>query len=140
MAVIYVATAVSAGSGRNGHVETSDGKVSLDLAYPKELGGSGAGSNPEQLVAMGYAACFSSALGAVARRRHVTLSQVEVACSVSLDGSDDAFSLSFDIVAHLPGVAADEADSLVAEAHTFCPYSKAFAHGAPARARAQHQA
>ena len=73
MPMIYVATEVSTGDGRNGHVETADGKVSLDLAYPKEIGGSGTGSNPEQLVAMGYAACFSSALGAVARRRHITL-------------------------------------------------------------------
>jgi len=123
MTVIYVATAVSTGSGRDGHVETSDGKVSLDLAYPKEIGGSGAGSNPEQLVAMGYAACFSSALDVVARRRRVTLPSAEVACHVSLDRSNEAFALSF--------------ESLVAEAHTVCPYSKAFTHGAPAQARAE---
>jgi Ohr subfamily peroxiredoxin len=137
MTVIYIATAVSTGNGREGHVETSDGKISLDLAYPKEIGGSGAGSNPEHLVAMGYAACFSAAMSAVARRRHVTLSTVEVICSVSLLESDDAFSVSFEIVARLPGMAADEAASLVAEAHTFCPYSKAFTHGAPVHARAE---
>jgi lipoyl-dependent peroxiredoxin len=136
MATIYVATAVSTGTGRDGHVETIDGMVSLDLAYPKEIGGSGGGSNPEQLVAMGYAACFSSALGVVARRRKIALSAVEVTCNVSLDKSDDDYSLSFEIVARLPGVAADEADALVAEAHTVCPYSKAFTHGAPTHARA----
>ena len=136
MTVIYVAGATSMGNGRDGHVETSDGKISLDLAYPKELGGSGAGSNPEQLVAMAYASCFSGALSAVAHRRRVALPRVEVVCSVSLHKSDDSFSLSFDIAAHLPGMAADEADSLVAEAHMFCPYSKAFTHGAPARAYA----
>ena len=136
MPVIYVATAVSTGDGRNGHVETSDGKVSLDLAFPKEIGGSGSGSNSEQLVAMGYAACFSSALGAVARRRHVTLSGVEVTCNASLHQAEEGFFLSFEIVAHLPGLSQDEADSVVAEAHTFCPYSKAFTRGADAQARA----
>jgi lipoyl-dependent peroxiredoxin len=137
MTVVYVATAVSSGSGRAGHVETTDGRVSLDLAYPKELGGSGAGSNPEQLVAMGYAACFSSALGAVARRRSIALPGVEVTCTVSLHRSDDDYSLSFDIVARLSGMEPAQASSLVAEAHTYCPYSKAFTHGAPTQARAE---
>jgi lipoyl-dependent peroxiredoxin len=137
MTVVYVATAVSTGSGRAGHVGTSDGKVSLDLAYPKELGGSGAGSNPEQLVAMGYAACFSSALGAVARRRRIALPAAEVTCNVNLHRADDDYSLSFGIVARLPGMPAAEADSLVAEAHAYCPYSKAFTHGAPTQARAE---
>ena len=131
MAAIYVATAVSTGTGRDGHVETSDGKVSLDLAFPRELGGSGAGPNPEQLVAMGYAARFSGALSAVARRRGIGLSDVEVTCSVTLHQSTDGYVLSFDIVARLPGLAAQKADSLVAEAHAFCPYSKAFTHGRP---------
>jgi osmotically inducible protein OsmC len=136
MAVIYVATAVSTGTGRNGHVEASDGMISLDLAYPKELGGSGGGPNPEQLVAMGYAACFSAALEVVAGRRGIALSSAEVTCSVSLHKSDDDYSLSFEIVARLPGLAADEADAIVAEAHTVCHYSKAFTSGAPTQARA----
>jgi osmotically inducible protein OsmC len=136
MTVVYIATAISTGAGRDGYVETSGGKISLDLAFPKEVGGSGAGTNPEQLVAMGYAACFSSALGVVARRRRVHLSSVEVTCHVSLDRSDDAFALSFEIIARLPGLAAAEADSLVAEAHTVCPYSKAFTQRAPTQARA----
>ena len=137
MTSVYIATAVSTGTGREGHVETSDGKVSLDLAYPKEIGGSGAGSNPEQLVAMGYAACFSSALSVVAHRRGIAIPSSEVTCNVSLHKSGDDYSLSFDIVAHLLGVAADQADAIVAEAHTVCPYSKAFTHGAPALARAE---
>ncbi len=136
MPVIYVATASSTGEGRNGHVETSDGKVSLDLSYPKELGGSGAGSNPEQLVAMGYAACFAGALGVVARRRGLSLADAGVTCNASLHKDEDAFSLSFEIVVSLPSLPAAEAEAVVAEAHTVCPYSKAFAHGAPAVARA----
>jgi Ohr subfamily peroxiredoxin len=136
MSVVYVASAVSTGTGREGHVETSDGKVGLDLAYPREIGGSGAGTNPEQLVAMGYAACFSSALSTVARRRKIALSPVVVTCNVSLDRSDEVFSLSFEIFARIEGMTAEEAESLVAEAHTVCPYSKAFTHGAPAVAKA----
>ena len=136
MSVIYVAEAVSTGDGRNGHVETSDGKVSIDLAYPKEIGGSGAGSNPEQLVAMGYAACFSSALGVVARQHHLTLTGVEVTCKTNLHRDGDAFALTFEITAHLPGLDPEQADAIVAEAHTVCPYSKAFAHGVDTRARA----
>jgi len=136
MTALYIATALSTGTGREGHVETSDGKVGLDLDVPKELGGSGAGTNPEQLVAMGYAACFSSALGATARRRKAALSAVEVTCEVSLHQADDGYALSFEITARLAGVAADEAQSLVAEAHTVCPYSRAFSHGAATQARA----
>jgi lipoyl-dependent peroxiredoxin len=136
MAAIYVATAVSSGAGRDGHVETADGRISLDLAYPRELGGTGAGSNPEQLVAMAYAACFSGALSAAARKRMIALPRVEVTCSVSLHRLDGADALSFDIVAHLPGLQADQADSLIAEARASCPCSKAFAGGAPAQARA----
>jgi len=137
MTVIYVAKAVSTGTGRDGHVETSDGRVCLDLAYPKEIGGSGAGSNPEQLVAMGYAACFTGALGVVTRRRGVKMPLAEVTCNVSLHKTDDGHSLSFEIVARLPGVAAEEGDAIVAEAHTVCPYSRAFTRGAPALARAE---
>jgi osmotically inducible protein OsmC len=137
MNAIYVATAVSTGAGREGHVETSDGKISLDLADPQELGGSGAGFNPEQLVAMAYAACFSGALSAAARRRGIELSRVEVTCSVSLHRSDDVDSLSFDVVAQLPGLEADQADSLVAEARLISPCSTALAHGAPAQIRAR---
>jgi Ohr subfamily peroxiredoxin len=136
VSVVYVASTVSTGTGREGHVETSDGKISLDLAYPREIGGSGAGTNPEQLVAMGYAACFLSALSTVAGRRKISLPPVEVTCNVSLDRSGEAFSLSFEIFAKIAGMAAEEAESLVAEAHTVCPYSKAFTHGAPAVAKA----
>jgi lipoyl-dependent peroxiredoxin len=136
MTVIYIATAVSTGAGRDGHVETSDGKVSLDLAYPKAVGGSGAGSNPEQLVAMGYAACFSGALSVVAGRRKIALSAAKVTCNATLHKSGDDYTLSFDIVAQLPGVEAVEAQAIVAEAHVVCPYSKAFTHGAPTQARA----
>jgi lipoyl-dependent peroxiredoxin len=136
MTVIYVAKAIATGDGRNGHVETSDGKIALDLAYPREIGGGGAGANPEQLVAMCYAACFSEALSSVARRRRVRLAGIDVSCQVKLHRVDGQFSLSFEIAARLPGLAVAEATSLVDEAHTFCPYSKAFTLGADAKVRA----
>ena len=136
MTVVYVASASSTGSGRDGHVETDDGKISVDLAFPKALGGTGAGSNPEQLVAMGYAACFASALGVVARGQKIALAEPVVTCQVSLHKDDDGFSLSFEIVADLPDLPRPQAERLVAEAHAICPYSKAFAQGAPAQVRA----
>ena len=136
MSAIYLATAVSTGSGRDGHVETGDGRIRLDLAVPKSLGGTGAGTNPEQLVAMGYAACFSGALGVTARRHKIDLPEVEVTCHVSLHRAEDGYSLSFEIVARVPGLPLDQIEALVTEAHTVCPYSRAFAHGAPTQARA----
>jgi len=135
MNAVYVAVATSMGIGREGHVETDDGKISLDLAVPKALGGSGAGTNPEQLVAMGYAACFSSALNLTARRRKVRLSTVEVTCAVRLRAADGGYALAFEITTQLSGVAPEEADRLIAEAHAVCAYSRAFARGAPATAR-----
>jgi len=137
MSAIYTAVAMATGEGREGHVETSDGRINLDLALPPELGGTGAGTNPEQLVAMGYAACFSSALHAVARRRRVTLVPAEVTCEVSLERDDGGYALAFDIRVRLSGMAPDAADELVAEAHRFCPYSRAFTQGAPTAARAE---
>ncbi len=138
MIPIYIATAICSGTGREGHVETTDGKLDLDLSAPRELGGSGAGTNPEQLVALGYAACFSSALALTARRRNVDLTSLEVTCQVSLlqAEGDEHYSLAFDIAATLAQVPFETASSLVAEAHTVCAYSKAFTQGAPALARA----
>ena len=68
MQTLYTAEALSTGAGRQGHVRTTDGRVDLDLATPKEMGGSGEGANPEQLFASGYAACFHSALLTLARK------------------------------------------------------------------------
>jgi osmotically inducible protein OsmC len=135
MAAIYVAIASSHGGGRQGRVTTSDGKVALDLAYPKEIGGSGAGTNPEQLVAMGYAACFASALENVAKARHANIQDMEVTCRVSLNKEGEGFSLSFEIIVDFPSCSHNEAELLVQLAHQRCPYSRAFGEGAPTAAR-----
>jgi lipoyl-dependent peroxiredoxin len=140
MPVVYTAIAISIGNGRDGHVETDDGRIGLDLATPKLMGGTGAGANPEQLVAMGYAACFCSTVHLAARRQRIDLFEVEITCKVALDMSDDGYSLSFDIAAHLANLASDQAEALVAEAHSVCPYSRAFSRGAPTRAYAVYAA
>ena len=82
--VLYTAEATSTGDGRSGHVVSSDHRLDLDLAPPAEMGGNGNGTNPEQLFAVGYAACFEGALGVVARRERAELGAVSIESSVSL--------------------------------------------------------
>jgi Ohr subfamily peroxiredoxin len=114
--------------GREGRVASSDGRLDLQLTFPKEMGGGGGeGTNPEQLFAVGYAACFHSALRSVAAKEHVDVSQSAVTVRVGIghDDADGGFGLRVEIVGELPGVPADEARSLMAKAHAVCPYSKA---------------
>lgn len=135
MSVLYTAVATTTGGGRQGHAETSDGKVKLDLSYPKEMGGSGAGTNPEQLVALGYSACFGGALALAGKAHKVDTANALITCKASLARKDDGFGLSFEIEVELPGVSPDVAEAIVKEAHGICPYSRAFNNGAPAVAR-----
>jgi lipoyl-dependent peroxiredoxin len=124
--VLYTAAAMSTGDARNGHVRSSDGLVDLDLATPKEMGGAGGASNPEQLFAAGYAACFHSALKAVARQKKVELSDSSVSAEVGI-GPNDAggFALTVALHTELSGVDQATADELVEAAHQVCPYSNA---------------
>ncbi len=126
MKVLYTAAAMSTGDGRNGHVRSSDGLVDLDLAVPAEMGGAGGASNPEQLFAAGYAACFHSALKAVARQKKVELSDSSVSAEVGI-GPNDAggFALTVALHTELSGVDQATADELVEAAHQICPYSNA---------------
>jgi Ohr subfamily peroxiredoxin len=103
---------------------------------PPEIGGRGGpGTNPEQLVALGYSACFESALHFVAGRKHMKLENPAVTCTVKMGRSPEGgFAFEFLIEAELPGVPRDEAEVLVAEAHQVCPYSNAFRNGSPANA------
>lgn len=84
MEILYTASALSTGDGRNGHVRTSDDTLDVDLAVPKEMGGAGGGLNPEALFAAGYAACFHSALRGVARSKSLTLTDDSVTAEVSI--------------------------------------------------------
>lgn len=123
--VVYSALATAWG-GREGRVASSDGRLDLQLSVPASVGGDdGAGSNPEQLFAAGYAACFHSALKLVAGRRQIDVRESAVSVTVNLHRGDDGFSLSAAVEAELPGVDAETARSLIEEAHQVCPYSKA---------------
>ncbi len=123
---LYTAVATALG-GRDGHVESSDGIVKLDLSVPREMGGPGkpGTSNPEQLFASGYAACFAGAIGAVAGRQHKKLSEIKVTGHVTFGKLDDAFQLAVQLDVNLPGVDKAEAEKLVEQAHQVCPYSRA---------------
>ena len=121
---LYSTTGRASG-GRNGKSETLDGGFSVDLAMPKELGGTGNGANPEQLFAAGYAACFDSAIQHVARQDKLALKGSTVSVSVSLNPNDKGFALDVDIEAEIEGLDQGAAETLVAKAHAVCPYSNA---------------
>jgi len=126
MKILYTARATTTG-GRNGHAETSDGVLKVDLAVPKEMGGPGGQkTNPEQLFAAGYSACFGGALDFVARRKKIELPGAQVQIDVSIGPKEGGgFQLSAAIGVRLPGVPKEQAEGLVAEAHQVCPYSNA---------------
>ena len=123
---LYKATATAWG-GREGRVASDDSKVDHHLSIPAELGGDGGpGTNPEQLFAAGYAACFHSALRLVARSKKVDVSDSAVSVKVSLvGGSSSGLDLATCIEAELPGVDPDTARELLDAAHAVCPYSRA---------------
>lgn len=127
MNALYTAEALSTGHGRDGRVRTADGTLDLTMAPPKELGGSGDGSNPEQLFAAGFAACFHSALQAVARGKKITLENTSVGGRVKLGKSDDGvgFQLAVQLEVVIPDLPHDEAQELADAAHQVCPYSNA---------------
>ena len=124
--VLYTAHAHVTG-GRDGHGQTDDGELEVNLRIPKEMGGAGGGTNPEELFAVGYAACFESAIGGVARRRRIDAGEVTIASDVSLlPTGDGGFKLAVTLDVHLPEVADREAAAdLVRGAHQVCPYSNA---------------
>jgi osmotically inducible protein OsmC len=123
---LYTAEALATGEGRDGHGRTSDGKLDLDLATPPELGGSGNGTNPEQLFAIGYAACFHSALRLIARGEKADVSDSAVGARVSLGQLDNGgFGLAVQLEISLPNLDHDSAQRLTEKAHQVCPYSNA---------------
>lgn len=126
MKALYTAEALATGEGRDGHGRTSDGKLDLDLAIPKEMGGSGNGTNPEQLFAIGYAACYHSALRLVAREDKADVTDSSVGARVSLGQLDNGgFGLAVELEITLPNLDHAAAQELAAKAHQVCPYSNA---------------
>ncbi len=126
MATLYTAEAIATGAGRDGHARSVDGRIDLDLATPKEMGGSGEGANPEQLFAAGYAACFHSALQLVARKERVELGDSSVGARVGIGPNDTGgFELDVTLEVVIPDVEHAKAVELVERAHQVCPYSNA---------------
>ena len=126
---VYTAHATSTG-GRTGSTASSDGKIQLQLSTPKELGGDdGPGTNPEQLFASGYSACFIGAMKAVAARQKVVLpAEVSISAEVSIGpmtGKPGAFGIAVSMAVSVPGMDRAAAEALVAAAHEVCPYSNA---------------
>ncbi|MFC9975874.1 organic hydroperoxide resistance protein [Spirillospora sp. NPDC127200] len=120
-------TAAATANGREGRAVSSDGRLDLALAPPREMGGSGDGTNPEQLFAAGYAACFASALGAVARKTRQDVRDVAVTAEVGIGGDvESGFGLSVVLRVELPeGLEGEAGRELVERAHQVCPYSNA---------------
>src|SRR3954467_15353926 len=127
MKPLYTARATVTGGRDQGHGRTDDGALEVDLRMPKEMGGEGGGTNPEQLFAVGFASCFESALKLVARRERVEADDVSAEASVTLTPTPErAFVLSVGLDVKLPSIDdADEAARLVEIAHQVCPYSNA---------------
>jgi osmotically inducible protein OsmC len=126
--VIYTARAKSMG-GRVGTAKSDDGQINLKLDRPVEMGGKGNGTNPEQLFAAGYAACFIGALRVVAGKRHIRIpEEVAIDSAVSfghLKGDTEGFGIAVAMTIHLPGIERATAEELVQHAHQVCPYSNA---------------
>jgi lipoyl-dependent peroxiredoxin len=125
MDITYLAEATSSGDARNGHVRSSDGVLDQDVRMPQEMGGDGKGTNPEQLFAAGYAACFHQALKLAAGEKKVSTKDSAIDAEVGLGPDGDSFAVEVSLTAHLPGLDQETADGLVARAHELCPYSKA---------------
>ncbi|MFI9497776.1 organic hydroperoxide resistance protein [[Kitasatospora] papulosa] len=123
--VAYTAVA-TAENGRDGRVSTDDGALDVVVNPPKAMGGSGAGTNPEQLFAAGYSACFQGALGVVARQEKADITGSTVTASVSIGRTEaGGFGLEVAISASIPNVDTATAQALVEKAHQVCPYSNA---------------
>ncbi len=125
--VLYTAEAQVTGGRAHGHGATSDGELEVDLRPPKEMGGEGGGTNPEQLFAVGYASCFESAVGVVARRMKLDADDVVVDSKVMLLPTEErGFKLAVELDATLPSVQdTEQAVELIRAAHKVCPYSNA---------------
>lgn len=123
---LYTATATAHG-GREGTVRSDDGTIDMKVTMPKGLGGSGApGTNPEQLFAAGYSACFESALRLVARMKKAPLTDAHITAKVTIGkNAEGGFQLAVELQGKLEGVSPEEATALMAAAHQVCPYSNA---------------
>jgi Ohr subfamily peroxiredoxin len=124
MEKLYTAV-VTAKGGRDGSVKSSDGIIEFELRKPKEMGGQGGATNPEQLFAAAWGACYLGALGSVAQNAGVDVSEATVDAQVSFNKDGNSFILSAELDVHIPDITTEEAQQLADKAHKVCPYSKA---------------
>ena len=124
---VYTAEATVTGGRGNGHGRTSDGVLDLQLRYPREMGGEGGGTNPEQLFAVGYGACFEGALARVSRLQRLELGDVSIDSHISLVTAKDlGYNVAVRLDVTLPQISdPEQAKQIVAAAHQVCPYSRA---------------
>ena len=123
---IYTATATATGDGRNGHTASDDGLLDVDVRIPKEMGGPGGATNPEELFAAGYAACFHSAMKLIAGQQKLDVEGTQVSASIGIGPLDGGgFGLNAALVIYAPKLDQATAQSLVEAAHEVCPYSNA---------------
>jgi osmotically inducible protein OsmC len=126
METLYTAIAHASGGGRDGHVLSEDNRIDLDTRPPREMGGSGEGTNPEQLFAAAYAACFLSAMHGVGKRMGVDTKESQVSASVGIGRvSDVAYGIAVELDIYAPNVPLEQRQQLVDAAHQVCPYSNA---------------
>ncbi len=126
MKVLYTAEAEVTGGRDEGHGRTSDGALEVDIRVPKELGGPGGGTNPEQLFAVGFASCFESAMKVVAARKKLDVSDVKIDSKVMLIPTEErGFGIAAELDVTVPSMDAEGAEEIVRAAHKVCPYSNA---------------
>ncbi len=125
--VVFTQESTATGGGREGHVKSSTGKIDLNTNHPKEMGGSGEGTNPEELFSAGYAACFLGALRLVAKNNDISLDDATAITAQVGFGKDPegGFAINAHLIGYLPGMEQGAADDLMNKAHQVCPYSKA---------------
>jgi osmotically inducible protein OsmC len=123
--VVYRAEATSTG-GRDGRSVSSDNKLEVKLAVPKEMGGNGDGTNPEQLFAAGYSACFMGAMKFVAGKEKLTIpADAKITGKIGIGAIPQGFGIEAELAISLPGMDRGQAQSLIEKAHQVCPYSNA---------------
>jgi lipoyl-dependent peroxiredoxin len=126
MELLYTAEATATGGRRAGQARSADGELDVRIAPPKEVGGPGGATNPEQLFAAGYAACFDNSLTLIARREKLQVGETSVTALVGLGKEDDGgFGLDVELRVSIPSLPRDQAEDLIAKAHRLCPYSRA---------------
>jgi Ohr subfamily peroxiredoxin len=121
--VLYTGVATAEG-GREGRVATDDGKLDIVVSQPKELGGSGEGTNPEQLFAACYSACFHASIGIIAQMKGTDITGSSVTAKVGIGKNDAGFGIIAELTVRIPTVDTAAASELVEKAHQICPYSK----------------